>query len=156
MFLGLEPDGTSSLKVVKTSGGATTQKIGVHNASIPSWSPDGKWIAYIDDDLKYHLVSPDGKQHRDLGLIMSYNLGFSKDGKTAYGIRQDGSKLFLFSIDIETAKLHDIKQLDRSLLPRTPLGPGIRFTLAPDGKSFAYAIAKPESSIWMLQGFDGK
>ncbi len=99
VFMGLEPDGTSSLKVVKTSGGATAQKIAAHNTSVPSWSPDGKWIAYLDDNLKYHLVSPDGKQHRDLGLILCFNMGFSKDSKTAYGIRQDGaSSIFSRSI----------------------------------------------------------
>lgn len=37
-----------------------------------------------------------------------------------------------------------------------PLGPAIRYTLAPDCKSFVDSIAKPESSIWMLQGFNGK
>jgi hypothetical protein len=42
---------------------------------------------------------------------------------------------------------------DSSLQPRSHIGPAIRFSVAPDGKSFAYAIAKPESSLWMLQGF---
>ena len=37
---------------------------------------------------------------------------------------------FYFSLDIETAKLHDIKQLDRSLQPLSNLTPAIRFTLA--------------------------
>jgi hypothetical protein len=52
--------------------------------------------------------------------------------------------------------VHDIKQLDSSLKPDSPLNPGIRFSLAPDGKSFAYSIYKRESSLWMLQGFAGK
>jgi eukaryotic-like serine/threonine-protein kinase len=157
-FLLVEPDGKTSLNVVRTSGGATPQRlveVGTHG--IPSWSPDGKWISFNGDNFEWHLISPDGKQHRDLGIIKTVNLGFSKDSKTAYGIRIDAAgKWSLFSLDIETAKLRDIKQLDSSLRPSSNLNPGIRFSLAPDGKRFAYAIAKSESSLWMLQGYAGK
>ncbi len=155
-FLAVEADGKDSLRIVRTTGGAASRKVQEGVYGVISWTPDGKWIAYPDDKSSWHLVSPDGKQHRDLGIIKTDNLGFSKDGKTAYGIRQDGGKFYLFSLGVETAKVRDIKQLDGSLQPRSPLNPAIRFTLAPDGKSFAYSIAKPESSIWMLQGFDGK
>jgi eukaryotic-like serine/threonine-protein kinase len=156
-FHALEPDGKGSLKVVRTSGGAVPQTLvpsGVMGG-VSSWSPDGNWITYMDSKAAWHLVSPDGKRNRDLGVIDTPNLGFSKDSKTAFGIRTDAGKWFLFSLDIETAKLHDIKQLDISLRPQSNLNPAIRFTLAPDGNSFAYSTAKSESSIWMLQGFAG-
>jgi Tol biopolymer transport system component len=156
VFGGTEPDGATSLKIVRTSGGAVARKVLAGIGGIPSWSPDGRWIAYPDQDHGWHLISPDGKDHRGLGTINTQNLRFSKDGKAAYGIRDEAGKPILFSLDIETAKLRDIKALDSSLRPASHLHPSIRFTLAPDGKSFAYSIAKPESSVWMLQGFAGK
>ncbi|MGA3197425.1 MAG: protein kinase [Terriglobales bacterium] len=157
VFASIEPDGTLPLKIVRTSGGAVARKLeGTSNDGMISWSPDGRWIAYPDENSRWHLVSPDGKQHRDLGAIRSASLAFSKDGRTAYGIRQDAGKWFLFTLDIETGKLHDIKGLDRSLRPQSELDPGIRFSLAPDGKSFAYSVVKSESSVWMLQGFANK
>jgi Tol biopolymer transport system component len=152
-FGSLEADGTESMKIVRTSGGATAQKLVDGAGSVFSWSPDGKWIAYADASRRWHLVSPDGKQYRDLGIIQTVNLGFSKDSRTAYGIRNEANKWFVFSIDIETAKLRDIKQLDSSSRPQLDLGPAMRYTLAPDGKSFAYTIAKSSNSVWMLQGF---
>jgi Tol biopolymer transport system component len=156
-FLTVEPDGGRLLNVVRTSGGAVGQKLTqVGVGGVPSWSPDGKWIAYSDANDGWHLISPDGKEHRDLGTIKTRNLGFSKDSKTAYGIRDDGGKLWLFSLDIGAGKFRDIKQVDNSLRPRSPLNPGVRFSLAPDGKSFAYSINKEESSVWMLQGFAAK
>jgi eukaryotic-like serine/threonine-protein kinase len=155
-FRSLEADGATSMKIVRTSGGATAQRLVDAADSVFSWSPDGKWIAYTDASHRWRLISPDGKQHRDMGIIQTQNLGFSKDGKTAYGIRSDDNKWFLFSIDIETAKLRDIKQLDSGLRPQLNVGPAMRYTLAPDGKSFAYTIAKSSNSVWMLQGFASK
>jgi eukaryotic-like serine/threonine-protein kinase len=157
VFASIEPDGTLPLKIVRTSAGAVARKLdGTSDNGIISWSPDGRWIAYPDGKWLWHLVSPDGTKHRDLGTIRTESLAFSKDSKTAYGIRQDANKWFLFSLDIETGKLHDIKVLDRNLRPEAELDPGIRFTLAPDGKSFAYSVVKSESSVWMLQGFANK
>lgn len=155
-FMAIEPDGKRDLKIVRTSGGAVAQKLVEDVAGVVSWSPDGRWIAYPDSSSVWHLISPDGRQHRDLGTIKTSNLGFSKDSKTAYGIRFDAGKWSLFSLDIETAKLRDIKSLDASLRPRADLNPSLRFTLAPDGKNLAYSIAKSSSSLWMLQGFGGK
>jgi eukaryotic-like serine/threonine-protein kinase len=156
-FRSLEADGRASMKIVRTSGGATAQKLLEVAGGVFSWSPDGKWIAHTDTGGgHWRLVSPDGQQHRDLGIIQTQNLGFAKDSKTAYGIRNDDNKWFLFSIDIETAKLRDIKQLDSGLRPQLDVGPAMRYTLAPDGKSFAYTIAKSSNSVWMLRGFSSK
>ena len=155
-FQSLEADGTFSMKIVRTSGGAAAEKVMDGAGGVFSWSPDGKWIAYADTSGDWNLVSPDNKQHRKLGAIQTANLGFSKDGKTVYGLRNDNNKWFLFSIDIESAKLRDIRQLDNSLRPQLDVGPAMRFTLAPDGKSLAYTIAKSSNSVWMLQGFASK
>jgi serine/threonine protein kinase len=155
-YRSLEEDGTASMKIVRTSGGVKAQKLVDGAGGVFSWAPDGKWIAYADGSAGWRLISPDGKQHRDLGIIQSANLGFSKDSKTAYGIRNNDNKWLLFSVDIETAKLRDIKQLDSSMRPQLDVGPAMRFTLSPDGKSIAYTVAKSSKSVWMLQGFPKK
>jgi len=51
-FLSPVPDGKTSLKIVRTSGGAVAQKLFEGMAYVvPSWSPDGKWIAYREENF---------------------------------------------------------------------------------------------------------
>jgi TolB protein len=156
-YIALQPDGKVAMKLVRTSGGATPRTLVPEMVGdVPSWSPDGNWIAYSTGQDQWHLVSPDGTKHLDLGKFETVNLGWSKDSKTVYGIRIADGKWHLSSLDIAAGAGHvrDIKELDASLDPRTHLGPAMRFTVSPDGKSLAYSTAKVESSIWMLRGWD--
>ena len=84
---------------VKTTGQATPimLKADLMSGSIPSWSPAGDWIAYGQE-----LISPDGKTTRPLGNKGSAHYMFSADGKLVYGIRRDGERNILFSVDIAT------------------------------------------------------
>jgi hypothetical protein len=62
----------------------------------------------------------------------------------------------LFSVDIATGAEKVLGDLGKEFSPSTYLSPGIRFRLAPDGRSFVYSILKSESNLWMLEGFEPK
>jgi hypothetical protein len=81
---------------------------------------------------------------------------FSGDGKLLYGIRAVGDRNELFSIDIATGAEKVLGNLGKDFRPSSYLNPGIRFSLAPDGKSFVYGVAKSKSNLWMLEGFEPK
>jgi len=75
-----------------------------------------------------------------------------------YGIQSgeteaDRDRATFFSLDPVTLKQRVIKELGRDLKPQSPAGPGIRFSLAPDGKSFVYTTAKIRNDLWMLTGY---
>jgi hypothetical protein len=38
-------------------------------------------------------------------------------------------------------------------MPQSPYNPGIRFSLAPDGKSLVYSTYVARDDLWMLQGY---
>jgi Tol biopolymer transport system component len=126
-------------------------------AVIPSWSPTGEWIACRSSDQGWFLISPDGTKRVSLEAEAkgSPYLLFSKDGKKVYGIRyeQAPDKLALFSLAVETKKESVLGNFPLGLGPSSWQIPGIRFTLSPDGDSFAYGIIKPKTEIWMMEGF---
>jgi Tol biopolymer transport system component/tRNA A-37 threonylcarbamoyl transferase component Bud32 len=150
--------GKGSLMLVRTSGNATPIELrkDVRN-NLPDWSPAGDWITFRDEK-GWNLISPDGKTTKFLGKIETSYLAFSKDGKLLYGIQTgtteaDQDRATLFSLDPATLKQKVIKELGKDLRPNSSFEPGIRFSLAPDGKSIVYSTAKSRSDLWMLQGF---
>jgi serine/threonine protein kinase len=150
--------GSRSLMTVKTSGNATPVELKSDlSYYLPAWSPAGDWITYYDDK-GWNLVSPDGKTTRFLGKIDTSYLTFSADGKLLYGIdigetAADRDKATLFSLDPATLQKRVIKELGKDLRPASNFGPGIRFSLAPDGKSILYSTSNSRSDLWMLQGY---
>jgi Tol biopolymer transport system component len=142
--------GKTSLMVTKTTGNATTVLLrdNVVFAS-PDWSPTGDWITYRDEK-GWNLISPDGKRSKFLGKIRSNALAFSKDGKLLYGLENGMDRSTLFSLDPASLKQTAIKELGKDFIPARDT---VRFSLAPDGKSFVYSVDKDRRDLWMLTGY---
>ncbi|HYK38029.1 protein kinase domain-containing protein [Alloacidobacterium sp.] len=148
-----------ALMIVKTNGNATPSvlKSSIKGQYLPDWSPTGEWITYRDKD-GWWLISPDGKTSKPLGKIETPHLAFSKNGKLLYGIETGDTegnvqRATLFSLDPVTLKKKVIRELGKELAPRSDDEPGIRFSFAPDGKSFVYPTAYYREDLWMLTGY---
>jgi serine/threonine protein kinase len=147
-------NGTVELATIKTSGNAppTILKRNVDWFLLPDWSPTGQWITYHDSGGA-ELISPDGKSGKPVGDLKTHYLAFSKDGKKLYGIEYGEGKAPLIEVDLATLKKKVIKELGAEWEPKDDLLPGIRLSLAPDGKSLVYAVSKTHENIWMLEGY---
>jgi serine/threonine protein kinase/Tol biopolymer transport system component len=145
-------DGKVDLKKVKTTGQATPilLKKDIPDGNVPSWSPDGNWIA-----TGANLVSPDGQTTKPLRQRSAHYM-FSADGKYVYSIGSDQGPEDLFRIDLATGAEKVIGSVGREFRPGSNLSPSIRFSLAPDGKSFIYASGTFTHNLWMLEGFAAK
>jgi serine/threonine protein kinase len=143
-------DGKLELKKVKTTGQATpiVLKTDVTDRAVPAWSPDGNWIAMGAD-----LVSADGQTTKPLSRNRGAQYMFSADGKYVYSIRSDQGREDLFRIDIATGAETVVGNVGPEFRPGSNLSPSIRFSLAPDGKSFIYGSGTFTSNLWMLEGF---
>jgi len=155
-YLQTQP-GKHWLMMVKTSGNAAPVMLKEVARYIPDWSPQGDWITY-QDDKGWSLISPDAKSSKFLARIETRSLAFSKDGKLLYGIETgdtaaDKDRATLFSLDPATLKQRVIRELGKDLRPSAFFEPGIRFSLAPDGKSLVYSTANGWADLWMLTGY---
>jgi len=143
-------NGIWDLLKVKSTGQASPVlvKHGVDGSEVPVWSPTGEWILFNED-----LYSPDGGKTRSLGKHGSPNYAFSTDGKQLYGIRSDGDRNLLFSLDVASGVEKVLGDLGREFGWASNFSPAIRFSMAPDGKSFVYPVATRHSNLWMFEGF---
>jgi len=147
-------EGVLSVMIAKTNGQATPVELARTASSLPpDWSPTGEWIVYASAPGTWALISPDGKDKRDLGKIATRHLTFSKDGKTLYGIRAEGEHQYLFSLTIATGQMKTIRDVGSEFAPRSYVNPGIRFSLSPDGGSILYPTFSTKTGLWMLEGF---
>jgi hypothetical protein len=67
-------------------------------------------------------------------------------------VREDPDRLVLYSIDVASGAEKTIGSISREFRPASNLHPAVRFSLAPDGKSFVYSAGTFRSNIWMLSG----
>jgi Tol biopolymer transport system component len=142
-------NGKRELMKVKTTGQATPVLVkSPGGQEPPSWSPDGQWIVSGNE-----LVSPDGSTSHPLGDHHSLNYAFSRDGKLLYGLRAEGERTILFSLDPATGSEKILGDLGADYAPAGSFHPGIRFSLSPDGKSIAFTSGRIKSNLWMLDGF---
>jgi len=124
---------------------------------VPAWSPTGDWITFFSASGDMLLVSPDGKTERNLGALHTDYLLWSQDGRILYGIRPNADHHeILFSVEVASGRLKDISDLGTDFEPSGYLSPGNRYSLAPDGKSFALSIRKFRADLWMLEGFNSR
>ncbi len=136
------------LKVRPGSGDEPVPIAQTYGAAVPVWSPTGEWIADHNSEERPVLVSPDGKTQRvlpgDRGPV-----AWSRDGKTLYQVRWQ--KPALFAVDIATGKERKLRDLP-DLAPYSNGNPGLSAGLTSDEKSIVYAVLRPRSEIWILDG----
>jgi hypothetical protein len=70
-----------------------------------------------------------------------------------YGLRPENGTQTLFSIDVADGTERIIAS-GNTFEPRSNLSPSIRFSLAPDGKSFIYGTGLLRNSLWLMEGFN--
>jgi hypothetical protein len=81
-------------------------------------------------------------------------LVWSRDGRSLYSIRRTEDRTAqMVAIDAVTGAVRVVSTLGTDFVFATPIDPGLRFTLAPDGQSFLGTIVRTRTDLWILEDF---
>jgi len=95
----MDPDGSNPTKIGSWCGYDDTF----------CWSPDGKRIAFIDEDYWLCMVDADGRNLAKLVEIPSYSISWSPDGqKIATSGQIIAGCLEIYTVDVDTGKLKNL------------------------------------------------
>jgi Tol biopolymer transport system component/DNA-binding winged helix-turn-helix (wHTH) protein len=146
----------STIWVVPARGGEPTPvtrvgvPVGGHGA--PSWSPDGRRIVFVSQDVVGGLgiwsVSATGTDPK-LVYQNGYNPVYSPDGDFIYfagSVR--GSNFGLFKIQVSPSSGEPSGEPIE--IASTPRGPISHLTISADGKKIAYSAQFSPSNIWSI------
>jgi Tol biopolymer transport system component len=121
---------------------------------VPEWSPTGEWIAFVSDK-GIKLVTPDGTRQRLLSSMTPHALAWSHDGARLYVLAVGTDRrTAVESIDLMSGSATTIRTFNPDVVFTTPQNPGVRASLAADGRSLLTTALRTRSDIWMLEGFD--
>lgn len=137
-----------SLPAKEGSVRALTSTSGVHERS-PSWSPDGRWIAYFSDatgEYELYLTQSDGvgetRQITRDSRTFYYNPTWSPDSKRIAFCDKAGN-LYLHSLDDGTTKIFDVEPWSNQ--------PGMSWSHDSDWIAYTKLGDNVSSAIWLYQ-----
>jgi TolB protein len=118
----------------------------------PSWSPDGRYVAYIWDNA-LRLIAPDGGDSRVVvetddpaSLPTPAFAIWAADSRTIYYKAYDAERRSsIWSVPVEGGMPELLVRFD--VLAR----PSYRREFAADGQRFFFTIARHESDIWVME-----
>ena len=149
------PGGKWELAKVRTRMGSADTPVVVTGAirplTRPQWSPDGRWILF-DSAEGLALVAPDGGALRVVSDNLWFSYTWAADSRTVYGLREAEmpGHFMLMALDIPTGQQRPIRT-DLGVIP--PANQPIRGLSLIGSRALVTSIARPRSSIYMLEGF---
>jgi Tol biopolymer transport system component len=140
----VDPDGTDLHPFIAT-GSVDGERTAI-DGDDPAWSPDGRWLAYIDRTSGLWVLRPDGSERRQLGVAVaadgsviggyawapdSTRLTYQRRASDARGVASTG--IFIIGVD-GAAERHIAADAQVEVTPRW----------SPDGRQIAWLAATTE------------
>jgi Tol biopolymer transport system component len=154
-FLWIKPDGSIPVATVSVGREPNAIITSIPGLNGPEWSPSGQWIA-VASFMGITLVSPNGKEMRQLPTLNAPALAWSKDSKTIYGLAYNSDPPALKALDVATGAVRTVAEYHIGFQPlpliENSYTGSIRISLKPDGKSVAVGTAASQADVWILDG----
>jgi Tol biopolymer transport system component len=140
----------AKVRVGSGEGPVVLRRDGVANA-VPHWSPASDWITW-ETGTGVVLVSPDGRQERELSKDQWLVHTWSRDGAQILGIKEnDDLRLSLIAIAVNTKQETVLADLGPSFAFNNPVK---GLTLMEGGRAIATSVVRPRGDIWLAEGLE--
>jgi len=148
--------------VIANADGSDAHLVGDASAGrfAPAWSPDGRWIAFVEDPtaFKLHLVHPDGSGERRLSTSFDASGGLSAEGGVVvqWAPRADEERL-LYNGGKEQGDIatYDVKTDRETIVSADPVNE-VWETWSPDASRIAWYWSNDgPDEIWLADA-DGR
>jgi serine/threonine-protein kinase len=156
IYIGVRDEILVSSRAKRGAPWGPPRQLTTHGGSDPSWSPDGRLIAYVRDGL--WVMAPNGTGDRLVVPGRSGKAGiapafayWSADSRTIYYKaydEQERSSIWAVPVAGGTPRL--------LIRFNDPARPSNRREFATDGKRLYFTIAQPESDIWLMELESGR
>jgi len=157
LYVNIYNGDTSYAEIVPIGNGETVHlPDSTVSYDLPSWSPDGKWIA-LKQNKRLLLISPDGKKTK---IILppvnpsqwNYCLAWSRDSKKIY-IGSSVEKIArLDVIDVETGKSRKIAEYGYDVIFGQSNSQSSTASISSDGKGLIVSARFRSGSLYILDG----
>jgi serine/threonine protein kinase/Tol biopolymer transport system component len=140
----------AKVRVGSGEGPVVLRRDGVANAT-PHWSPSpgSDWITW-ETEAGIVLVSPDGRNERELSKEQWLVHAWSPDGSKILGIKQtDELRLSLVAITVKAKRETVLADLGPSFAINNPVK---GLTLMAGGTTVATSIVRPRGDLWLAEG----
>jgi serine/threonine-protein kinase len=156
IYIGVRNEILISSRARRGAAWGPPRPLTTHGGSDPSWSPDGRLIAYVRDGL--WVVAPNGSGDRmvvpgrtgETGIAPAFAY-WSADSRTIYYKAYDEQERSgIWAVPTSGGKPRLLIRFD------DPARPSNRREFATDGKRLYFTIAQPESDIWLMELLPGR
>lgn len=151
--------GDRSIWVMDPDGSKTTQVASSSLVSTPSWSPDGRTLAYSATNngrTAIHLVEVDGSNDRIIhaeGTFAIFSVQFSPDGTKLLFDRGTDAGFDIFVMDLDGSDLKRLTSTGNDYDPAwSPDGTQIVFTREDDSKADANTVVTSDIFVMNTDG----
>ncbi len=132
----------------------------------PSWSPDGRLIAFTSDragPLSVYVMDSRGKEVRSIvpvELGVAFSARWSSDGQRLYFFRSAAGRDDIYQVDLDGSNFQQITALDArdSIRRDLDMDPQrLNSSVSPDGRYYLYVMFRAgDWGIYMAEGAGGE
>jgi dipeptidyl aminopeptidase/acylaminoacyl peptidase len=145
VVIGSDRSGRVELYVVPREGGTPRQLTRGGGGMRPAWSPDGRWIAFSNDQGAAMMIPANGGEPIEVAPLAREVGGWSDDSREIYARMPLNGSPTLVAINVQTKAVRPLLAFDM------PERPPYRPEFVAHGGKLYFTIGRHEADVWTVK-----